>query len=142
MYSPLVKMNAFYTDCFIVKSQTTAATATTSLLSFRRSHAGNKNASSSSSSSSSSHSVHKVNAKAIVRTSKNNNKQRRTLTIVNVATPSKKSSEPPKEPKRSAVEIIKENSDFLRHPLIEQLATPETFISEDAAQLYKFHGGY
>ena len=40
------------------------------------------------------------------------------------------------------MEIIKENSDFLRHPLIEQLATPETFISEDAAQLYKFHGGY
>ncbi|CAL6315836.1 unnamed protein product [Bathycoccus prasinos] len=70
-------------------------------------------------------------------------RRRSNLTIVNVATPSKKSSaEPPKEPKRSAVEIIKENSDFLRHPLIEQLATPETFISEDAAQLYKFHGGY
>ena len=59
-----------------------------------------------------------------------------------MATPSKKASEPPKGPKRSAVEIIKENSDFLRHPLIEQLAMPETFISEDAAQLYKFHGGY
>ena len=52
--------------------------------------------------------------------------------------PSKKG----KEPKRSKVEIIKENSDFLRHPLIEQLATEDTFISEDAAQLYKFHGGY
>ena len=46
-----------------------------------------------------------------------------------------------KEPKRSKVEIIGENSDFLRHP-VEQLATEDTFISEDAAQLYKFHGGY
>ena len=92
------------------------------------------------------------NQNATTNNNNNNNKNvkqdklkqlRRSLTIVNVATPSKKSSaEPPKEPKRSAVEIIKENSDFLRHPLIEQLATPETFISEDAAQLYKFHGGY
>ena len=64
---------------------------------------------------------------------------RRQLSTFAVATPSKKGKD---EPKRSKVEIIKENSDFLRHPLIEQLATEETFISEDAAQLYKFHGGY
>ena len=63
---------------------------------------------------------------------------RRQITTA-VATPQKKGKE---EPKRSKVEIIKENSDFLRHPLIEQLATEDTFISEDAAQLYKFHGGY
>ena len=111
------------------------ATATTSAhLSFR-SHA-------------TTHSVdtatNKTNAAIVRNNSKNNNtgRKQRSLTIVNVATPSKKASEPPKGPKRSAVEIIKENSDFLRHPLIEQLATPETFISEDAAQLYKFHGGY
>ena len=64
---------------------------------------------------------------------------RRQLSTFAVATPSKKGKD---EPKRSKVEIIKENSDFLRHPLVEQLATEETFISEDAAQLYKFHGGY
>mmetsp|Transcript_1137 Transcript_1137/g.3338 ORF Transcript_1137/g.3338 Transcript_1137/m.3338 type:complete len:687 (+) Transcript_1137:92-2152(+) len=88
--------------------------------------------------------TNKTNAAIVRNNSKNNNtgRKQRSLTIVNVATPSKKASEPPKGPKRSAVEIIKENSDFLRHPLIEQLATPETFISEDAAQLYKFHGGY
>ena len=63
---------------------------------------------------------------------------RRQATVA-VATPQKTGKE---EPKRSKVEIIKENSDFLRHPLIEQLATDDTFISEDAAQLYKFHGGY
>ena len=34
-----------------------------------------------------------------------------------VATPSKPPTTSP--PKRSAVEIIKENSDFLRHPLME-----------------------
>jgi sulfite reductase (ferredoxin) len=43
------------------------------------------------------------------------------------ATLSKKASE---EPKRSKVEIIKENSDFLRHPLIAELATEATSISE------------
>ena len=63
---------------------------------------------------------------------------RRQLTVA-VATPQKTGKQ---EPKRSKVELIKENSDFLRHPLIEQLATEDTFISEDAAQLYKFHGGY
>jgi sulfite reductase (ferredoxin) len=61
------------------------------------------------------------------------------LMTTRVATPSKGGA---KEPKRSKVEIIKENSDFLRHPLIEELATEASFISEDAAQLYKFHGGY
>ena len=64
---------------------------------------------------------------------------RRGLIVTNVATPSKGSSD---APKRSKVEIIKENSDYLRHPLIAELATEASFISEDAAQLYKFHGGY
>lgn len=45
---------------------------------------------------------------------------RRKLTIVNVAVPSK----PPtsRAAKRSKVEIIKEKSDYLRHPLMEELA--------------------
>ena len=62
--------------------------------------------------------------------------------IVAVATPTGKKSANEGEKNWSKVEYIKENSDFLRHPLIEQLATEDTFISEDAAQLYKFHGGY
>ena len=43
---------------------------------------------------------------------------------------------------RSKLEYAKENSDFLRHPLMEQLVTEATNISEDAAQLMKFHGSY
>ena len=62
--------------------------------------------------------------------------------IVAVATPSGKKSANEGEKNWSKVEHIKENSDFLRHPLTEQLATEDPFISEDAAQLYKFHGGY
>merc|ERR1719218_576130 len=57
-----------------------------------------------------------------------------------VATPSK----PPamKLPKRGAVEIIKQESDFLRHPLMEDLVDDNTFISEASMQLMKFHGSY
>jgi len=41
-----------------------------------------------------------------------------------------------------AVELIKEKSDFLRHPLMQELVTEATNISEDAVQLMKFHGSY
>uniref|UniRef100_A0A061RZC5 assimilatory sulfite reductase (ferredoxin) n=1 Tax=Tetraselmis sp. GSL018 TaxID=582737 RepID=A0A061RZC5_9CHLO len=59
---------------------------------------------------------------------------------VAVATPSK----PPtfKLPKRSAVELIKQDSDFLRHPLMEDLVNSDTYISEPSMQLMKFHGSY
>jgi sulfite reductase (ferredoxin) len=40
------------------------------------------------------------------------------------------------------VELIKEKSDFLRHPLMQELVTEATNISEDAVQLMKFHGSY
>ncbi len=40
------------------------------------------------------------------------------------------------------MEILKERSDFLRHPLMEQLVTEEASISEEAVQLMKFHGSY
>ena len=40
------------------------------------------------------------------------------------------------------MEILKEKSDFLRHPLMEQLVTEESNISEEAVQLMKFHGSY
>lgn len=62
------------------------------------------------------------------------------LKVTAVATPSR----PPTSytAKRSAVEIIKQESDFLRHPLMEELVTPEPFINEAAMQLMKFHGSY
>lgn len=64
----------------------------------------------------------------------------RTSTVARVATPTR----PPasKLAKRSKVEIIKENSDFLRHPLMQELVDEKSFISEDAVQLMKFHGSY
>lgn len=64
----------------------------------------------------------------------------RTGTIAHVATPTR----PPTSmmPKRSKVEIIKENSDFLRHPLMQELVDEKTYISDEAVQLMKFHGSY
>ena len=62
------------------------------------------------------------------------------VTAVCVATPSR----PPAASKaaRSKVETIKEESDFLRHPLMEELVSPATSINEAAMQLMKFHGSY
>ncbi|PSC68656.1 sulfite reductase isoform B [Micractinium conductrix] len=62
------------------------------------------------------------------------------LQVTCVATPSR----PPasNKAKRSKVELIKEKSDFLRHPLMQELVTEEPSISEDAVQLMKFHGSY
>eukprot|EP01023_Acetabularia_acetabulum_P040136 TRINITY_DN3887_c0_g1_i12.p1 TRINITY_DN3887_c0_g1~~TRINITY_DN3887_c0_g1_i12.p1 ORF type:complete len:645 (-),score=124.94 TRINITY_DN3887_c0_g1_i12:1498-3432(-) len=57
-----------------------------------------------------------------------------------VATPSRPPSS--KTAKRSKVEIIKEKSDYLRHPLMEQLVNENPNISEEAMQLMKFHGSY
>lgn len=60
--------------------------------------------------------------------------------VCHVATPSK----PPASrlAKRNKVELIKEKSDFLRHPLMSELVDEKTYISEDAMQLMKFHGSY
>lgn len=65
---------------------------------------------------------------------------RRVSHVAHVATPSK----PPASrlAKRSKVEIIKEQSDFLRHPLMADLVDERTFISEESMQLMKFHGSY
>jgi hypothetical protein len=65
---------------------------------------------------------------------------RQGLHVCNVAVPSK----PPafKAPRRSKVEIIKEKSDYLRHPLMEELVNENPNINEDAMQLMKFHGSY
>lgn len=43
---------------------------------------------------------------------------------------------------RSKVEILKENSDYLRHPLMSELVSETTNINEEAGQLMKFHGSY
>lgn len=40
------------------------------------------------------------------------------------------------------MELIKEGSDFLRHPLMTELVSPEPSINEEAVQLMKFHGSY
>lgn len=65
---------------------------------------------------------------------------RRSSHVAHVATPTK----PPayKLAKRSKVEIIKEESDYLRHPLMSELVDEKSFISEEAMQLMKFHGSY
>jgi hypothetical protein len=62
------------------------------------------------------------------------------LIVTCVATPSKAPTS--RLAKRSKVEIIKEKSDYLRHPLMEELVNEHSYISEDAVQLMKFHGSY
>eukprot|EP00250_Pteridium_aquilinum_P017884 c23823_g2_i1 orf=644-1027(+) len=44
--------------------------------------------------------------------------------------------------KRSKVEIFKEQSNYLRYPLKEELETEAPNINEAAVQLIKFHGSY
>lgn len=46
------------------------------------------------------------------------------------------------EVKRSKVEIFKEQSNFLRYPLNEELLTDAPNINEASTQLIKFHGSY
>ena len=66
--------------------------------------------------------------------------QERASVVANVATPTR----PPasRTAKRGKVELIKEHSDYLRHPLMSDLVDENTFISEEAMQLMKFHGSY
>jgi sulfite reductase (ferredoxin) len=50
---------------------------------------------------------------------------------------------PPSAPqKRSKVEIFKEQSNYLRYPLQDELQTEAPNINEAAVQLIKFHGSY
>jgi sulfite reductase (ferredoxin) len=67
-------------------------------------------------------------------------RSRGALRVDAVASPSKAPTS--RLAKRSKVEIIKEKSDFLRHPLMEELKNDNSFISEEAVQLMKFHGSY
>ncbi|KAJ6811795.1 sulfite reductase [ferredoxin], chloroplastic-like [Iris pallida] len=46
------------------------------------------------------------------------------------------------EVKRSKVELFKEQSNFLRYPLNEELVSETPNINEPATQLIKFHGSY
>lgn len=46
------------------------------------------------------------------------------------------------ETRRSKVEIFKEQSNFIRYPLNEELLTDTPNINEPATQLIKFHGSY
>src|SRR5580704_5702759 len=52
------------------------------------------------------------------------------------------SIEPTPVPKRSAVEIIKENSRHLRGTLADELAKDTEKFSDQDKQLIKFHGSY
>ncbi|CAN0901771.1 Sulfite reductase 1 [ferredoxin], chloroplastic [Linum grandiflorum] len=65
--------------------------------------------------------------------------RRRPFFIKAVSTPVKP---PGIETKRSKVEIIKENSNFIRYPLNEELLTDAPNVNESAVQLIKFHGSY
>jgi sulfite reductase (ferredoxin) len=49
-------------------------------------------------------------------------------------------SEPADE--RSSVEVLKEQSDSLRAPLIDEFAAPTTHITDAGYQILKFHGSY
>src|SRR5690242_8075409 len=54
-----------------------------------------------------------------------------------------KSAPPPiANRKPSKVEVIKENSNFLREPVATQILEDTTHFSEDAVQILKFHGSY
>ncbi|REL33245.1 NADPH-dependent assimilatory sulfite reductase hemoprotein subunit [Rhodohalobacter sp. SW132] len=44
--------------------------------------------------------------------------------------------------KKSKVEVIKENSNYLRGPLAEEMENDEPSISKEAYQILKFHGSY
>lgn len=57
-----------------------------------------------------------------------------------VATPPK--SDTGSETKRSKVEILKEQSNYIRYPLNEELLTDAPNINEAATQIIKFHGSY
>src|SRR5438132_1638544 len=48
----------------------------------------------------------------------------------------------PKLPKRSPVELIKENSRHLRGTLAEELAQETDHFNDQSKQLLKFHGSY
>lgn len=61
-------------------------------------------------------------------------------TIRAVSTPVK--PETAAEPKRSKVEIFKEQSNFIRYPLNEEMMNDAPGINEAATQLIKFHGSY
>lgn len=44
--------------------------------------------------------------------------------------------------KPSKIEVLKENSDFLREPVASELLEDTTHFSADAIQILKFHGSY
>lgn len=50
--------------------------------------------------------------------------------------------EKPKTKKLPKIEVLKVNSDYLIHPLKEQMQTEEISVSKDAYQILKYHGSY
>ncbi|TKY67831.1 Sulfite reductase of ferredoxin [Spatholobus suberectus] len=81
-----------------------------------------------------------ASASALTRNALSLPSSTRSLSIIRaVSTPAK--SEAATE-KRSKVEIFKEQSNFIRYPLNEDLLTDAPNIGEAATQLIKFHGSY
>ncbi len=58
------------------------------------------------------------------------------------ASPDKSVASTPKEKKPSAVEGIKERSQYLLHPIPEELADDNNFFGKESIQLLKHHGTY
>ncbi|NOY40591.1 MAG: NADPH-dependent assimilatory sulfite reductase hemoprotein subunit [Planctomycetes bacterium] len=58
------------------------------------------------------------------------------------ASPDKSVASTPKEKKPSAVEGIKESSQYLLHPIPEELADDNNFFGKESIQLLKHHGTY
>ncbi|XP_027353971.1 sulfite reductase [ferredoxin], chloroplastic isoform X2 [Abrus precatorius] len=86
------------------------------------------------------HGLRSASASALTRNALSLPSSTRSLSLIRaVSTPAK--SETAAE-KRSKVEIFKEQSNFIRYPLNEDLLTDAPNIGEAATQLIKFHGSY
>ncbi|KAJ6801960.1 sulfite reductase [ferredoxin], chloroplastic-like [Iris pallida] len=72
-------------------------------------------------------------ARVVLPATASSSSSRSSSVVTAVATP---------EVKRSKVELFKEQSNFLRYPLNEELVSETPNINEPATQLIKFHGSY
>ncbi|KAJ4840302.1 transcriptional regulatory protein [Turnera subulata] len=87
----------------------------------------------------SSSSSSKINNNSLAFVNHVNALSRRSSVVRAVATPV---TPPETEIKRSKVEIIKEQSNFIRYPLNEELLNDNPNVNEAATQIIKFHGSY
>ncbi|KAK7312164.1 hypothetical protein VNO77_35825 [Canavalia gladiata] len=86
------------------------------------------------------HGLRSASASAFTRNALSLPSSTRSLSVTRAASPAAKSETATE--KRSKVEIFKEQSNFIRYPLNEDLLTDAPNIGEAATQLIKFHGSY